>query len=86
MKKGVILYVTEGKEEMQMDPDRPDLKELLGFLEVNAVCLAMSEEEIAYGWWQFISRGIQQVSCMKATYDAVGERLEPFGIPLRLCG
>jgi hypothetical protein len=86
MKRGMILYVTEGKEEMRMLQDRPDLKEATRLLGVNAVCLATSEDELAYGWWQLITRGIQQVSCMRAAYHVGMDRLEPLGIPLRLCG
>jgi hypothetical protein len=86
MKKGVILYVTEGKEEIQMLQDQPDLQDASRLLGVNAVCLATSEDEIAYGWWQLIARGIQQISCMKAAYHVGPGTIEPFGMPLRLCG
>ncbi len=84
MKKGVILYITEGREEIHQD--WPDLKEPCRLLGVNAVCLATSEYEISYGWWEMLTRGIQQISCMRAVYDGGMDRFEPFGIPLRLCG
>jgi hypothetical protein len=86
MKKGMIFYVTEGKEEVWARPDQPDVRETVTRLGVDAIRLATSEEEIAYGWWQLISRGMQQVSCMKAAYNVGLHRLEPFGEPLRLCG
>ena len=86
MKRGMILYVTEGKEEVGMHSDRPDLKAMVTWLGVDAIRLAISEEEIAYGWWQLITHGMQQVSCMKAAYNADLHRLIPFGEPLRLCG
>ena len=86
MKKGMILYVTEGKEEVRMKSHGPDMKAMIDWLGVDAVRLATSEEEIAYGWWQLITRGMQQVSCMKAAYNAGLHRLIPFGEPLRLCG
>ena len=86
MKKGMILYVTEGKEKVEMPAGRSDLKEAVGCLGVDAIHLATSEEEIAYGWWQLLARGMQQVSCMKAVYNSGRQRLEPFGEPMRLCG
>jgi hypothetical protein len=86
MKKGMILYVTEGKEEVRRQSDGPELEATLSWLGVDAIRLATSEEEIAHGWWQLITRGMQQVSCMKAAYNVTLRRLEPFGEPLRLCG
>jgi len=86
MKKGVILYVTEGKEDVPMQPYWPGLKESTRSLNVDAVHLAVSEEEIVYRWWQLLTKGIQQVSCMKASYNAGMGRLEPYGFPMRLYG
>lgn len=86
MKKGMILYVTEGKEEMELRQTRPDLREQRELLGARAICLATSEEEIADGWWRLLVRGMQEISCVKASYDAVRERVETFGAPLRLCG
>ncbi len=86
MKKGIIFYVTEGKEEARERLDRLDLKEPRARLDVNEVILATSEEEIAYGWYQMVTRGMQQIACMKAVFDAHTDRIEPFGAPLRLCG
>lgn len=86
MKKGIILYVTEGKEEAQERWDRLDLGEPRARLNANAVLLATSEEEVAYGWWRMVTQGMQQIACMKAVFDADAGKLEPFGAPLRLCG
>ncbi len=86
MKKGMILYVTEGKEEVRGQSDRSDLKAMVNWLGVDAIRLATTEEEIAYGWWQLLTRGMQQVSCMKAAYNVGLRKLIPFGEPLRLCG
>jgi hypothetical protein len=75
MKQGMILYVTEGKEAVQMQPDWPALADALNLLGVNAVRLAVSEEEIVYGWWQMLTRGMQQISCIKAVYHADRDRI-----------
>jgi hypothetical protein len=86
MKKGIILYVTEGKEEARERWDRLDLGEPRERLKANAVLLATSEEEVAYGWWRMVTQGMQQIACMKAVFDPQEDRIEPFGTPLRLCG
>lgn len=86
MKKGIILYVTEGKEEARERWDRLDLAEPRARLQANSVLVATSEEEIAYGWWHMITQGMQQIACVKAVFDARADRIEPFGTPLRLCG
>ncbi len=86
MKKGIILYVTAGKEAARERWDRIDLEEPQSRLAVNRVLVATSEEEIAYGWWRLITEGMQQIACMKAVFDATADRIEPFGAPLRLCG
>ena len=86
MKKGIILYVTEGKEEARERWDGLDLKEPQAKLDAHEVMLATSEEEIAYGWYQMVTHGMQQIACMKAVFDVNADRIEPFGAPLRLCG
>ncbi|MHC1745455.1 MAG: hypothetical protein AB9873_20855 [Syntrophobacteraceae bacterium] len=86
MKKGIIFYVTEGKEEVRERWDRLDLKEPQARLNANEVMLATTEDEIAYGWYRMITHGMQQIACMKAVFDAGSDRIEPFGAPLRLCG
>ena len=83
MKKGMILYVTEGREALN---DEIDLHEQGRELGVDAVYLATSESEIAYGWWQLLTRGMQEISCMTAAFNAPENTVEPLGVPLRLCG
>ena len=85
MKKGVILYLTDGKEAFE-DRDWPKLSSLRATLGASAVWLAASEEEIAYAWWRLLVRGMHQVFCMTAKYDPGGRSIEPYGEPLRLCG
>jgi hypothetical protein len=83
MKKGLILYVTEGKEQVD---DWPDLEEQRALLGADAICMALSEAEVAYGWWRLLSRGMQHICCRTASYDALRAAFEPSGAPLRLCG
>lgn len=85
MRKGIIFYVVEGKET-PMASDGPELDRLARRLGVNAVRLASSEDEIAYGWWQLVTKGVQEVMCAKARLDESGGQIEPFGTQLRLCG
>ncbi len=83
MKRGMILYVTEGRERIGDWPELDKERKLLG---ADAVCLASSESEIAYGWWRLLVSGMQEVSCVRAVYDESRHLLEPWGMPLRLCG
>lgn len=83
MKKGIILYVTEGKDEVS---EWIDLETEKKQLQVDDICLATSETELSYGWWRMLSRGMQQISCMSATYDMAEKAIKPAGHPLRLCG
>jgi hypothetical protein len=83
MKKGIILYVTEGRDAVSDWMDLTTEKRLLG---VDAICLATSETELTYGWWQMLARGVQQVSCMSASYDIAENTIRPAGHVLRLCG
>jgi len=83
MKKGVILYVAEGREGLS---DWPDLAAQQQNLKADALCIATSETEVAYGWWQMLARGMHQVSCVRAAYDASRDIVELRGGPLRLYG
>mgnify|MGYP000023541964 CR=1 FL=1 len=85
MKTGMILYVTEGKEDVPI-PDPAELSRTCLSLGVSAVCIATSEDEVAYGWWHLIARGMHRVSCVAAAYDGETRRFEPHGMTLRLCG
>jgi hypothetical protein len=83
MKKGVILYVTEGKE---MTHEWLDLRKERKLLGADAVCLATSESEIAFNWWHLLTRGMQEITCMKAACSTVNGEIVPHGTALRLCG
>ena len=85
MKKGMILYVIQGREEVPLQA-APDLIETDRSLGVAAVSVAGSEEEAVYGWWSLTTRGMQQVLFMTVAYDAVLDRFESRGAPMRLFG
>lgn len=86
MKTGVILYVTDGREAMQMEGEGATVSEAFKLPQVAAVRVAVSEDEIAYNWWQLLTKGMHQVLCMKAAYTASDKTITPFGAPIRLCG
>jgi hypothetical protein len=83
MKKGIILYVTNGKDEVNEWMDLSAEKKLL---DVDDICLATSEIDVAYGWWRMLTRGMQHVSCMTANYDLSKDAIEPGKHLLKLCG
>ena len=85
MKKGMILYVTQGKEDVPLQAAE-ELIETARSLGVTAVCVAITEEDAIHGWWGLLTRGMQQVLFMTAAYNAVLERFESRGAPVRLCG
>jgi hypothetical protein len=85
MKTGMIVYVTEGKEDVPLQ-ESWELNRASRSLGVSAVCVATSEDELAYGWWHLITRGMHQVSCVAAAYDSVRDAFEPHGMRLRLWG
>jgi hypothetical protein len=85
MKTGMILYVTKGKEDVPI-PDPMELSRTSRSMGVSAVCIATSEEEVAYGWWFLITRGMHHVSCVAAAYDGERSLFEPHGMPMRLSG
>ncbi len=85
MKKGMILYVTQGREDVPLQA-AADLKERARSLGVAAVSVAGTEEEAVYGWWNLITRGMQQVLFMTVAYDVVLDRFESRGTPMRLYG
>ena len=86
MKKGMIFYITEGKEDVETAEARSSLGKSLEMPDVDSLRLAVSEDDIVYYWWQLVSLGMSEVSCMKATYDAAQNKIAPFGAPMRLCG
>ena len=85
VKKGMILYVTQGREDVPLQA-AADLKERARSLGVAAVSVAGTEEEAVYGWWNLITRGMQQVLFMTVAYDVVLDRFESRGTPMRLYG
>ncbi len=86
MKTGVILYVSDGREALDMDWEEPTVNQSFTLPKIAALCIATSEEEIAYNWWRLVTRGMHQVLCMKASCNVSDKTLLPFGVPLRLCG
>lgn len=83
MKKGIILYVSEGREDLN---DWMDLTITKQGLNADELCLATSETELAYGWWYMVTRGMQHIACMRASYDTAGNAVKAEGRPFRLCG
>ena len=85
MKKGMILYVTQGKKELD-DAPCPDMSGLRRELGVQSVWLTTSEDEMSYACWRMLAAGMHQVSCMHARYHAEECRLELGEHPFRLAG
>ncbi len=85
MKRGVILYVTQGKDEVPL-PEEGNLTEVSRSLGVAEVSVAVTEEDIAYAWWRLIAEGVHQIVLMTAAYDASLNVFESHGAPLRLWG
>ena len=83
MKKGMILYVTEGKEDVPLQA-AAELIETARALGVSAVSVAISEEDAAQGWWSLVTRGMQQVLFMTVAYNAALNRFESRGGAVRL--
>jgi len=85
MKTGMVLYVTKGKEDVPLQ-ESWKIGRTSRSLGVAGVCVATSEDELAYGWWRLITRGMHQVHCVAAAYDAGRDVFEPHGLPMRLWG
>lgn len=85
MKKGMILYVTQGKNELT-DTTCPDISDLQRELDVHFICLTTSEDEISDAWWRMTAAGTHQISCMHACYHASTRRLELGKHRYRLAG
>jgi len=85
MKKGMVLYVTEGKGDVPLQT-AAELVKTARDLGVTAVSVASSEEDAVYGWMSLITRGMQQVLFMTVAYDAALDRFESRGDAVRLCG
>ncbi len=85
MKKGMILYVTQGKEDVPLQA-AAELIETARSLGVAAVSVATTEEDAVHGWFRLITRGMQQVLFMAVAYNTALDRFESRGAPVRLCG
>ncbi len=85
MRKGMILYVTQGKEDVPQQGET-ELIELSRSLGVADVCVATTREDVDYGWWKLITKGAHQVLLMTVAYDAVLKSFEFSRAPLRLWG
>ncbi len=88
MRKGMILYVTHGKDDVpqQGATELTELIDLCRSLDVAAVCVATTEEDVHYGWWQLITKGVHQVLLMAVAYDATLESFAFDQSPVRLWG
>jgi hypothetical protein len=84
MKKGMILYVTEGKEDVPLQAAM-ELIETARALGVTAVCVASSEVDAAHGWWSLVTKGMQQILFMTVAYNGGLDRFESRGSVVRLC-
>jgi hypothetical protein len=85
MKKGMILYVTQGREDVPLQ-SAADLIETSRSLGVTAVCVAVCEEDVVQGWYHLTTRGVHQVLFMTVAYDSALRKFESRGAPVRLCG
>jgi hypothetical protein len=85
MRKGMILYVTQEKNEVPLQ-GMEDLIETSRSLGISAVSVALSEEDVVTGWFHLIAGGAGEVLFMTVAYDAAQGSFESRGTPLRLCG
>lgn len=85
MKKGMVLYVTEGKEDVPLQREE-DLSEVTQSLGVTTVFVATTQEDVVDGWWKLIAKGMHQVVLMNVTYDSGSGNFQFLGTPFRLWG
>lgn len=85
MKRGLILYITHVTEDVPLQ-GTADLIDVSRSLDVAAVSVATSQEDVASGWWHLINSGVDQVLFMTVAYDAKLDRFESRSIPVRFCG
>lgn len=81
----MVLYVTEGKEDVHLQKEE-DLIQVTKSLEVTAVCVVTTEEDVVDGWWKLIAKGMHQVLLMNVTYDSGSGNFRFLGTPSRLWG
>lgn len=82
MKRGLIVYVTGGGE---LHEDSWGSYACMDRFGAQAIGVARSEFEIAENWWRMITRGMQEVVCVRAQVDSE-HGMSIIGAPLRLCG
>ncbi|UCG14749.1 MAG: hypothetical protein JSU72_10005 [Deltaproteobacteria bacterium] len=86
MKKGLIVYVTDSSSLPQnFEPDKALAHLSLSY---DSFVLAASIDgfyDIPAAWHFMLTRGIENVSCVKARLDETGD-IELYGEPLRLYG
>lgn len=85
MKKGLILYVAQGKDNVPLKTAE-ELAETARSFGAAGVFVANSEEDAVYGWMSLITRGMQQIHFVAVDYDAVRDRFESVSTPVRLYG
>jgi hypothetical protein len=85
MKKGMILYVTKGKEDVPLRT-ADEMIETARSLGVTDVCVAITEDDAVHGWYTLITRGMRQVFFVNVAYNAVHEKFECQGAPALLWG
>ncbi|MDR3569569.1 MAG: hypothetical protein P4L43_16210 [Syntrophobacteraceae bacterium] len=85
MKKGIVLYVAKGKEDVPLKTGA-DLAEAARSFGVAGVSVANSEEDAAYGWMSLITRGMQQILFMAVEYDPTRDSFTSLAAPVRLYG
>ncbi|OIP94004.1 MAG: hypothetical protein AUK55_07770 [Syntrophobacteraceae bacterium CG2_30_61_12] len=85
MKQGMILYLTEEKQQIQLN-GLTELIEASKALGITTISVATSQEEVLQGWWHLAAYGVQQVHLMMVTYDSTLQQFDSRGTPVRLCG
>ncbi len=82
MKRGLIVYVTGDTE---LPDDSWGLYACMDRFQADDVGIARNEFDIAYNWWRMVTRGIQEILCVRARVEE-GEGMSFIGAPLRICG
>lgn len=85
MRKGMVLYVTVGKEDVPMQ-DFPELCRTARVPGIAEAYVATTENDLSYGWCRLVQRGMHQVLCNMAVYGNDSHRFKLVGEPFRLCG
>jgi hypothetical protein len=86
MKRGLIVYLTDS----DAIPDGFEPEEAVAGLAPPCDVAVVAASSAGFfgipeAWHLLLTRGMQQISCVKARLNDLGQ-LELFGAPLRLCG